>query len=882
MRLSFITPTALWLLLVLVPLWVLAFVTPHRRATAGLWLSLLIRTTLIAALILALGGARIVRDTSALTTVFLLDRSESIAPEARGRAEAFVRQALGAMPTGDRAAVVTFGANALVERPADEQQAFDGVTTTPLAAGTNIQEAMQLGLSLLPAETNKRMVLLSDGGQNAGDAATAARLASAHGVPLSYVDIGLPSSAAEAAVSDLHAPTSVRTGQSLQLTVTVESTVAERAHLRVLGDNQVISEQDVALQPGSNRFAVSAQAGAAGIRRYRAEIVPQGDTRAENNAAEALVRVDGPPRVLLVIGTPGAGLNFRQALGAANVQVDRVVPADLKADLNALSVYDAVVLIDVPAQALPPQAMTTLPAYVHDLGKGLVMVGGNQSFGLGGYAKTPIEQALPVYMDAPTLKQRPNIALVFVLDKSSSASGCHCRGPDRKHDGYFDHDNPFNLDVAKQAVKQSVAVLDPRDEVSVVTFDEVATMAFAPQRGPTPDQVMSAIAPIKPIGRTNIFAGLALAQQTLNQSQAAVKHIILFTDGLGPGGDTIGQAQQFAQQGITLSVVGEGFGAVDYLTQLAHAGNGRYIQVQNTTTDVPQIFLQETQSVSSKFSVEQAFTPAYGAASPILSGLEQGLPPLYGYNGTTPKQTATVALLDADGSPVLAQWQYGLGRTIAWTSDLQSHWARDWVSWPEFPRFAAQLLGWVLPNVSGSGLQADLQPQGQRTQIAVTALDAAGQPRTGLDMRAVLLNPDGTQREVALAAEAPGVYRGSMPSPPPGSYSIQIVGAQAGQVVAQDSVALVVPYSPEYRIGQANPALLDQLARATGGAPLAQPADAFARLDQHVGAAQEIALPLLLLALILLPIDIAVRRLIVVRRLRAASRPAAGRRLQPR
>src|SRR5262249_26285403 len=162
--------------------------------------------------------------------------------------------------TGDRAAVVTFGANALVERPADEQQAFDGVTTTPLAAGTNIQEAMQLGLSLLPAETNKRMVLLSDGGQNAGDAATAARLASAHGVPLSYVDIGRPSSAAEAAVSDLHAPTSVRTGQSLQLTVTVESTVAEHAHLRVLGDNQVISEQDVALQSGSNRFTVSAQA----------------------------------------------------------------------------------------------------------------------------------------------------------------------------------------------------------------------------------------------------------------------------------------------------------------------------------------------------------------------------------------------------------------------------------------------------------------------------------------------------------------------------------------------------------------------------------------------------------------------------------------------
>jgi hypothetical protein len=469
--------------------------------------------------------------------------------------------------------------------------------------------------------------------------------------------------------------------------------------------------------------------------------------------------------------------------------------------------------------------------------------------------------------------ERPDLALVFVLDKSSSMSGCHCRGPDRKHDGYFDHDNPFNLDVAKEAVKQSVAVLHPSDVVSVVMYDQNAAMVFPPSAGPAPDTVMQAIGPVKPIGGSNMFSGLDLARQTLNTSTARVKHVVLFTDGLVHGGDMIAQAQQMSQEGITLSVVGEGFGAVDFLQQVAQAGHGRYIQVQNTTTDVPQIFLQETQNVASKFTVEHQFTPAYGAASPILSGLENGLPPLYGYNGTTPKQTATVALVDADGSPVLAQWQYGLGRTVAWTSDIYGHWAHDWVNWPEFPRFAAQLIGWVLPNVSGSGLQTDLRAQAQHIDIAVTALDAAGHPRAGLDMRAVLLNPDNSQQTVPLASEGPGVYHGSLANPPPGSYMLQIVGTQSGQVVAQDSAALVVPYSPEYRIGQANPALLDQLARATGGTALVQPVDAFARVDQHVGAAREIALPLLLLALILLPIDIVVRRLLVVRRLRAGAWP---------
>src|SRR5687768_480598 len=274
MRLSFVTPLALWLLLVLIPLWGLAWATSRLRATAGLWASLLIRTALISALVLAIAGARIVRATSDLTTVFLLDRSESIDAAARGRAEAFVRAALDAQQPGDHAAIVTFGANALVERPASDQQTFDGVTTTPLAAGTNIQEAVQLGLALLPAETNKRMVLLSDGGQNAGDALAAARLAAAGNVPLSYVDIGLPIGAPEVQLSDLHAPASVRTGQSLELAVTIESTIAQAAHMRVLADGLVISEQDVALQPGPNRFTVPAKADAAGVQRYRAEITP--------------------------------------------------------------------------------------------------------------------------------------------------------------------------------------------------------------------------------------------------------------------------------------------------------------------------------------------------------------------------------------------------------------------------------------------------------------------------------------------------------------------------------------------------------------------------------------------------------------------------------
>src|SRR6266508_2473644 len=426
MRLSFLFPPALALLLLLIPLWALAVATPRRRAPAGRWACLLLRTALIAALVFALAGARIVRDTDDLTTVFLLDRSDSIAPAERARADASVRDAFAAMRPGDRAALVAFGANAVVEQAVTSQPSGD-LPVPPSAVGTNIQEAVELGLALLPAETNKRLVLLSDGGENAGDARTAARLAAARGVPLSYVDLGPPPGAGEALVSELHAPASVRAGQSFELVATVESSVAQAAHLRILDDGQPVAEQDVQLQPGLNRFPVKVDARGDGCQHYRAQIAPQQDLRGENSAAEAQVRVNGAPNVLMVIGRDGDGHELRVALNAAQVAVQPTSPDMLPNDLNQLSAYDAIVLVNVPRSALHAGTMEALQSYVRDLGKGLVMIGGDQTYGVGGYSQTPIEEALPVYMDTPNQVERPNLALVFVLAKSSSIRGCHCR-----------------------------------------------------------------------------------------------------------------------------------------------------------------------------------------------------------------------------------------------------------------------------------------------------------------------------------------------------------------------------------------------------------------------------------------------------------------------
>jgi len=864
MRLSFIFPIALWLLALLIPLGWLALVVPRRLSAPRFWASLLARTALVGTLILAIAGTQLVQPVDRLTTVFLIDSSDSVAPSARGQAEAFVQDALKTMPDGDQAAVVVFGENALVERAPSDERVLGRLGSAPIAARTNIADAIQLGLALLPADAAQRLVLLSDGGENQGNVLEAARLAASRGVPISYIDIDSSAGGPEALVSALDAPTNVRTGEEFELVASVESNQPQTARLSFFGDDTLLQGRDIQLQAGINTFQLSLTAAGQGFQRYRAQITPQLDFRRQNNEAATLVRVAGPPRVLLVEGQPAEGRNFKDALAAAQIAADLVAPADIPADMAGLSDYDAVVLINVPAQTLSPRAAANLPIYVRELGRGLVMVGGDRAYGVGGYGATPIEQALPVYTDVRDRQERPDLALMFVIDKSGSMDACHCSGPNRQTARSFES-GPRKVDIAKDAIVQATAVLRDRDTVGVVAFDSNAHWALpAGRRGPNSDAIRAAVAPIEPEGGTNVHAGLIAAQEALRNADARIKHVILLTDGWSGGGDNLDVARQMRAEGVTLSVVAAGGGSADYLDQVADAGGGRYYPIQNIE-DVPQIFVQETTTAVGNYIIEEPFTPRYAGPSPILDQLDQGLPTLYGYNGTTLKQTASTILAGADDAPVLAQWQYGLGRAVAWTSDFKGKWAKDWVTWAAFPRFAAQLIGWASPAAASDGVETNIRIEGARTIIDVKLTNADGEPRNSLEVGANIVGANEFAQETRLIQVAPGEYRASVASPTQGTYVVRIGGAQDGQMLIQSSAGLVVPYSAEYRQSQRNPELLAALARGTGGAKLEQPADSFAHNLAPVYSSRDIAVPLLLVAMLLLPIDIGIRRLMLRR-----------------
>jgi uncharacterized membrane protein len=714
----------------------------------------------------------------------------------------------------------------------------------PLATRTNIQDALQLGLALLPADTEKRLVLLSDGGENSGRATEAASLARVRGVPIDVVD--LPGERGpDVIVSALEAPSTAREGQQIALGVLVRSSFATTGRLQVFVDGQLVTDEDVAIEAGENDISVRIATGTAGFRRVEARLEAQGDAVAQNNRAAAFTEVQGPPRILIIASDATRAANLQTALGAAGVRVDLRTPNQAPAELSQLGDYAGVVIVDTPARDLPRALMEALPIYVRELGRGLAMIGGAEGFGAGGYRRTALEDALPVNLDPLDNAETPDVGLVMVIDRSGSMQEPSNGGRTK-------------LDLAKEAVYQASLGLSQRDQVGLVVFDSNADWVLPLQKLPAAVEIERALSSFGPGGGTDIRPGVELAAQALATASARIKHVILLTDGIAESnyGDLI---DQLRSGGVTISTVAIGVDANPNLEQIAQRGDGRFYRVLQVE-DVPRIFLQETVLVAGRDIVEGQFTPQIGLPAPIVRGLT-GLPPLYGYNGTEIKQTARAVLVTPDGKPILAQWQYGLGRAVAWTSDLKGQWARDWVGWDQFARFAGGLADMLLPPRADQRLTLQTVSTGAQSALELTAQDEQGRPINDLAIEGRLVDPANAGVPLAFTQIGAGRYRASASTETPGVYLAQVAASAGGQPLGVATAGLAVSYSPEYGERRDDPQLLRDLAALTGGRVDPIAAAAFEPAGQRVGRVSEIGLPLLWLALLLWPLDIGVRRL---------------------
>jgi secreted protein with Ig-like and vWFA domain len=561
----------------------------HHLSIGRRRLSLGLRGTMLAALVLALGGLQLIAPVDRLTTVFVVDLSDSVGAAGQESALAFVRDSLEHRRSGDRAAVIAFGRDALVERLPAEMDDIDRFASVPTKTSTDVGGALRLAAALFPDDTQKRIVLVSDGNDTTGRGQSEASLAQARGIQIQTHEVGL-GAADEVIVQLLRSPDTARVGENITVDATISSTVAQPATVRLYGDGAQIGEQSVNLLAGTNHVTFVVPASVAGFHTFRAVVEAAHDTFAQNNRGDSHTIVKGNPRILLVAGSDAAGANLAAALRAENQDVTTIAPEQAPTDLTRFASYDSVILADVAANRLGTARMAALQVYTRDLGHGLVMVGGPDSYGAGGYRQTPIEEALPVDMDVRNRQTQPDVALVVVSDESGSMAACHCNTANR--DTGVQIQGIPKVDIGKEAIIRAVTALTARDEFGVVAFNENAHWVINTAPLGSEGDVESQLAPIKPDGQTNIYAGLSEAVASLEKATATRRHIVLFTDGWSRSGDYAALLARMAAAGITLSTVGTGGGnAGDVLGPLAQQGGGRYYPATDPTT-IPDIFLK--------------------------------------------------------------------------------------------------------------------------------------------------------------------------------------------------------------------------------------------------------------------------------------------------
>jgi uncharacterized membrane protein len=819
-------------LLLIVAIW-RVFPPPLSRGRSRVSLGL--RVLIVALLTASLAGFQVDTRPPNQSLLVAADLSASVQSSLDSEAAA-VRRILNERKGQNRVGVVSFGRDPQVEVNISQDPQFGEFQSQPNANYTDLASALQLGGSILPDDSRKHVVVISDGRQNLGDAVAEARLLRAEGVRVDTVALPV-TIGPEAYVDRLDAPRSLTQGQQANAQALIVSNAATPVTIRWYLDRNLLSTTTMNLPMGETTVQQLVQPTDPGFHAVRIVIDPVRDTYAENNLGEALIQVVGPPRVLLVENATGDAQSLEAALDSTGIGTTAITPDQLPRSPADLAAYQAVVLVDIPAASLGTEAMSVLQASVRDLGTGLVVIGGADSYGPGGYAGTPIETALPVQIQLPQDMQKPPVAVVLVLESTESGNGDQ---------------------ILRGAADAVVDQLTPRDLVGVT--NGFGSGVFAVPLAPLKDKaaVKRAIDGLALGDPPSYTPDLNTADQALKGANAAIKHIILLGDG---------DAQDNYQpvitaihaHGITVSTVAIAAIMSDaaVMQEMAGWGHGRFYQ-SNSLADVPQIFLKETREALKPWIVEGKITPQLSSLADIIPGVPlSSFPALSGYVATTPRAAADVVLKSPQGDPLLATWQYGLGRVLAWTSDAQGRWSSGLLQWPQANTFFGDIVHASLPQPGDPALQVETSVQGDHTHLLVTAPATAG---ATVDVNA--LTPDLAGASLTLSPTGPGRFEGDLRTDQVGSYLLHVSQSAGGVVRHTTTAGLVVPYSPEYRDLGTDTATLRAIAQAGGGVLLADLSKAFQLPVPPVKAAQPISELLLILAILLFPIDVALRRLV--------------------
>lgn len=776
-----------------------------------------------------------------VATVFLLDVSDSM----RGNQSEAVEQlaaALEELPQGEEAGVVAFGGDTMIQQLISEKAEFSDLDSMPITTETNIEQAVQTALSLYSEHHSKRLVLLTDGRQNAGDLLnmSSSLLAAQIDLQAEKWD-SMPEE--EVYLSDLTVPESIAVGDRYNIEVEIESTIHTGAKLQLYNDSKLRREETVDLQEGSNHFSFQDTRGEEGFTNYRAVVIPDRDTVQMNNEYVAYTEASEKKPILLVEGYAGEAEEFRKVLDAAGYPYQVLAPGEVPAGVKGLNKYVTILLENVYIDDLPQGFTDSLESYVKDYGGGLIAIGGDHSFALGGYRDTVLEKVLPVNMDHMEDEELPELAMVLVIDQSSSMSSTS--------------GGKVKLQAAKEAAAGALKNLRDQDQVGILAFDDKYNWVVKPQKLTDRDEINQKIMGIKEGGSTSIYPALEQAYNAVKGTDAQLKHVILLTDGQDSGNQNYDKLLANAEQdGITVSTVAVGQDADAKLLQhISELGKGR--EYQTDGEELSRIFAQEIYLSQGDFLINRDFTPVITADSEIMDGLEDGLPELRGYIGTSIKNGASAVWMDdKKEDPILAVWQYGLGTTIAFTTDVTNEWTGNYALWDEYPLLWSHMIAKSIYDQDDSESKITAKQEGNTGIIRYENANVSGNAK----ITAIYTNASGEQEEVKLDAVSAHAYEGKIPLSETGVYSINVRRKEGEDLKEAANVQLTMQYSEEYRYTN-DSNILERFVAEADGTFIEDLQEIYQTKPKEADSSTALTMPFLILAVVLWILDILNRRL---------------------
>jgi len=871
MRWSLTLGEPYWLgLLVIIPiLWWIGL-----RSLAGLgrvrkWGALLFRSAVVVLITLALADLEFVQISDKVCVNFVLDQSESISTKQFDDAVSVVaRGAEQRKPAEDLAGIVVVGRGAKLEfapwaswRPGSLRTIHSNVNrqSTDLAAG------IRMALACLPPDAAGRVVLLSDGNQNRGNVLAEAMAAQRRGIPIDVVAIDYHRPT-EVMVDKIVLPTELRVGDTVKLKVVIRSVKKIAGLLRVEritpeGRDTVVEEHRE-LNAGLNVLTVTTPFVDPSTYKFEAEFVPDkasDDYFAQNNKASAFTIVEGVGKVLLIEPRPGEMETLARSLREAKFAVVRMTPEGLTNDPAFLRPFDAIIVGDVPASQLDEDKQRLIAASTRDLGSGLIVVGGPQSFGPGGYQQSPLEEAMPVDCEIKSTVLNPKVAIVLIIDRSGSMSG-------------------EKLAMAIAGAKGSVNLIAKDSQVGVVAFDSQSEWVRHLLPLENPATVKNRIDSIREGGGTEMGPALTMAADALQKSDAMVKHIITLSDGMSSPADWQAIINRCRRDKITMTTVAISDDSDRKLMQkLAVATGGRFHFTRNAKA-IPAIYARETKLVSRPLIFErpEPWSARIVYPTEAVQGLPIELPPMTGMVLTTPKSTADVAVTspipaENELNPVVASWQYGLGKSVAVTTDAGLRWTKTWPGTELYGKFWSQIVRSAIRTSMPSAnddLHVAVQSGEGDARVVVDLIGERSQSEP-ITITGTILRPDSTRVPIEFRPKESGRFVADFPTDTAGSYIVSVTGTGSGGKKSSVSTGVDVPYSKEYRDWSSNRDLLENIASITGGT-LVDSAGAdgvdFFRHDRPPAFSLREAWPLILLvSLMVFLADVAVRRIAIER-----------------